>query len=1084
VHNKVILMSWISARANVGGWVSHGLLLVLLLTGQAAAQAQPGKGRKSTPEALVLFADAANFQNNMAFDLAVQEWNKLLARFPDEPKAVEARYNLGVCHLQLKQFEKAAEVLSAAIASNDPFKQREDAYLNLGWSQYSLGLPANPDWLTKADATFAALLEKFPQGKYRDQALFFRGESLYLLGKKQEAVAAYKQLVDEQTESPLRADGLYALGVTYEELKQYADAGKIYDLFLNDFAEHQLVVEVRMRKAETVLQAGDLADAEQRFAEVAAVKDFGSVDHALSRQAYCASRQEKFVQAGQLYAQLVQAHPKSVYAEEAKIAAGRAFFRAQKLDEAQKWYDRVIAEGGPHAPEAAHWQNRIYLRAGQPQKAVELATASLSKAADSPYALHLQIDLADALYELPDRRAEAVPRYLKIFQDHPDDALAPQALYNAALTCLELERFDEGLAHAAQFLEKFPENTLRPDVQNVAAECQLQLKKYDQAEAIFRGLIADQAQRPEIDPWRVRLGLVLYLQGKHDETASTLEPLLPQLKSKNDLAEAHYLIGMSYLARDNFDRAAASLAAAIEAAPKWRQADETLLHLSRAQRRLNQLDQARATAQRLLKEFPDSSQVPQAHLRLAEYADAAEDYAAAIENYGTVISTWPDSPLVPFARYGRGLAALRQGDAAAAVASLSELLTATPDHRLVPQARRERAIARQRTGEFAGAVEDVQAYLKAAPNAADAADVLYVRGLSEVGLKQLDAAVATFQSILEKHPDYAAADKVLYELGWAYKTLGKENEAAVQFTQLAARFSGSSLAAEARFHVGEQAYTNRDYQAAREAYAAARAAGASGELAEKLLYKLGWAHYQLKHYEPAAEAFAAQLQAAPAGPLAADGLFMQAECLMKLEKFAEALPAYVLARQSQPSSPEIAVLILLHGGQSAAQLEKWDESLAWLSEIGQKHPETPYLAEALYEQGWAQQNLNKLAEALDLYSQASEKSRSEVGARARFMMGEIHFAQKNFAEAIAQFQRVMYGYGGAQAPEEIKRWQAKAGLEAGQCAALLAGQASGPEEKNAQVENARKFFRYVTEQHPQATEAAAAAAEQLKKLGG
>src|SRR5690606_21992177 len=118
-------------------------------------------------------------------------------------------------------------------------------------------------------ASFAEMLKAFPKGKFADQALYFQGESYYQLGKKQEAAAAYTELVKNFEKSNLRADALYALGVTHEELTAWADAGKTYDLFLKEFPESELATEVRMRKAETILQTGDPAAAEKIFAEVA-----------------------------------------------------------------------------------------------------------------------------------------------------------------------------------------------------------------------------------------------------------------------------------------------------------------------------------------------------------------------------------------------------------------------------------------------------------------------------------------------------------------------------------------------------------------------------------------------------------------------------------------------------------------------------------------------------------------------------------------------------------------------------------------------------------------------------------------------
>ena len=67
-------------------------------------------------------------------------------------------------------------------------------------------------------------------------------------------------------------------------MTEWAQAGKAYDLFLEGYATNELATEVRMRKAETILQQGDPAQAGSLFAAVAAVEGFAAADHALMRR--------------------------------------------------------------------------------------------------------------------------------------------------------------------------------------------------------------------------------------------------------------------------------------------------------------------------------------------------------------------------------------------------------------------------------------------------------------------------------------------------------------------------------------------------------------------------------------------------------------------------------------------------------------------------------------------------------------------------------------------------------------------------------------------------------------------------------
>jgi TolA-binding protein len=267
--------------------------------------------------------------------------------------------------------------------------------------------------------------------------------------------------------------------------------------------------------------------------------------------------------------------------------------------------------------------------------------------------------------------------------------------------------------------------------------------------------------------------------------------------------------------------------------------------------------------------------------------------------------------------------------------------------------------------------------------------------------------------------------------------------------------------------VAEDQYAQKKYADALKTYAQAKERAGQSELGEKSTYKLGWANYQQKQYEPAFKEFSEQLQKYPQGPLANDALFMQGESLFKQNKYAEALPVFQKSLQVKLSNPAMEVLAYLHGGQSASQLKQWDVAVQLLSEVPKRYAESPYVAEAYYEIGFAQQSANQVEEALKSYATAADKSRGEVGARARFMSGEAYFAQQKYTEAIQEFQRGMYGFGGENAPPEVKNWQAKCGYEAGRCCEVQIPTATDAAVKAKLVADGRKFYGFAAEKLPE-----------------
>ncbi|MCA9174562.1 MAG: tetratricopeptide repeat protein [Planctomycetales bacterium] len=1029
------------------------------------ATAANGQEAKSSPEALRHYSNAVKAHNNKAYSLAADEWSSFLEKYPRDPLATKAHYYLGVCHLQSSELDKAVAEFSGLV--KDPkFELIDDARFNLGWSQYSLGQLGKAEFYPQAVSSFAELVKANPKSDKAPEALYLQGECLYLTEKREEAAAVYARIVSEFPQSARVCDALYAQGVAWEEAKKYPEAGQAYDQFLGKCAMSELVTEVKLRKAETVLQAGQFDAAAQLFAATAATEGFELADHATYRQAFCLAKLDKFAEAAKAYASVTEKYPKSQYVARAEMFAARSFYKAGELDTSAVWLDKVLARGGEDVAEAAHWRCRVHLSKQEAAAAEKLAAATLPKAGESEFLPNLKLDEADAIYEDRDRRAAAVEKYEAIAAAHADTPVGAQAMYYAAFGSLELQQHDKSLSQARAFLAKHGQDSLAPDAQYIEAESLLHLKQYPESEQAFTKLLDSQQQHADRELWLVRRSLAMYLQKKYEETVAATKPILAEVKGKANLAETRFLIGGSEFYLKQYEPAAASLSSSLEADAAWPRADETMLLLSRCKHALGQHDEAAAAVTKLLADYPNTTLKDHAYYRLAEYQYAAGKLAEAVKTYDLCLQANPESEFIPYALYGKGWTLLKEKKYAESETALTQLLDKHAGHDLAADARFARAMARRQSNRADAALEDLAEYLKAELPVDQLCHALYEKGLAEVALKKHEDAVKTFRSVLEKKADYADGDSVLYEIGWAHKALGDEEQAIAAFAELTKQHGDSSMAAESHYHVAESLYTAQKYPEAEKEYAAARdKSDAKSDLREKSLFKLGWSLFQQQKYAEAAPQFAAQLQAAPAGDLAGDGEFMQAESLFRGEKHAEAMPLFVSAADKKLSTPTMKVLAQLHAGQCATQLKKWDEGLKLLNSIPTDFHDSPYLAEALYERGWARQNTGDKEQSLADYRQAAEKGQGIVVARSRFMAGELLFEKRDFEEAIKEFQRVMFFFGD-NADDEIKNWQAKSGYEAGRCADVQILDEQDVAKKAKYIADAKKFYEYVVQKHP------------------
>jgi TolA-binding protein len=1032
------------------------LILGAVLAGQLYAQAQSDAATRQ-------YAVAVGLQNRKLYDLAGEEWDKFLKQFPDDPRQDKAKHYLGTCYLQAGKPDQAIALLAEVVTKYPKLELLDATYLNLGVAQYQRAQKSGKaEDYARAKEAFATLAQKFPKSEHLPRALFYRGEADHHQGKSAEALASYTELIQKYPEHELAADALYALGVGQETLKQLDGAAASFASFLAKHPRHRFATEVRMRLGEARFEQKKYAEAAKLFGQASGDAEFNLADYALLRQARCSYELGEFADAAEQYWNVPRKFPKTQYYDEAVLAGGKCYYQLGKYARAREGLALVAGRDTPSAAEATHWIARSLIKEKQSDQALAELDKAIVRHRSSPMGPQLLLDRADAIYEIPDRRAESIKLYADFAAVHAADPLAPQAQYMAAFAALGTGQHATARGHCQTFLAKFSKHELAPEVVFIQAESLMALGDHTAANASYRQLADQFPRHASAGQARVRAGLALHLQKKHAEAIMTLQPIAATLSDKALAAEAHYLIGRSYAAQSDFARAVPALRASLAAKPDWAQADETLLALAHCLQQNKQTAEAATELNQFIAKFPKSEHVAEARFRLGEYAYAAGNHDQAIEHYRRVVRDHAASRFAAHALYGIGWSQFGKNDFAACVQTMSDLARQHPQSEVTPRARYVRAMAYHQTGQYEPAVADLQAFTASNPPLDDLLDARYVLGLCQVGLKRHDQAVETFAAVLKVNANYAGADKVTYEMAWALKEAGKDAESLAAFTRLAATYPKSPLAAESLFRVAESHYDAGRFAEASRAYFDAQEKAGNSEIGEKAVHKLGWSFFKLNDSEKAAQTFARQLAAFPQGELAGDAQFMIGECHFQRKAWKEALD--VFGKVAAARHPTYHALALYRSGQCAAELKQWPASAAFCKQVLDQFADFPQRPEARYGYGWALQNQEKWTEAIAEYEKVTDETNTETAAKARFMIGECYFAQKNHKEAIKNFLKVAYGY---SHPE----WVASAHFEAGRCFEVL-----------GDVPQAVQSYKTVVEKHPQSPRAATAR-ERLAALG-
>jgi len=1042
-----------------GTWAVLAMALALL-AGERAASEEPRESAAATRR----YAIAVGFQASHLPKLAAQEWRKFVAEFPRDPRLDKARHHLGVSLLQDGQLDPAIAEFRGMIAAHPESGQLDPATLNLGVALLRRADQAKQRAdLDAAIQAFAEILRRSPQGPQAPRALFYQAEALGRAGQPAEAAAAYANLIRAHPKSDLVPEATYALGVTQEARKQPDQAATTFAGFVRDHPQHALADECRLRQAEILFGQKRFAEAEALDAQATASPGFAHADYALLRQAACLQARGQLAEAAALNLTLPRKFPRSKFLNVARLAAGKSLFGANRPGPAREALEPLIREKRPEGAEAAYWTARAFLKEKDAARALAAAEAALAAYPESPARPLLEFDRADALAEIPPRRAESVAAYADFARKHPADPQAPQALYLAAFTALGVGQLDAAKTHASGLTAGYPSHPLLSEVAFVAAEAELRARRWPEAAERYRDLLYRWPESPHAEEARVRRAFALSMQKKYDEVVGSLTPDLPNFKDKALLANAQYLVGRARADQGQNEPAIVALNAALAAKPDWSQADETLLALAHCYRARDQLGEAAAALAKLLGSFPTSPVAPRAIYLLAETEAAQDRGDQALAHYREAANRSGDEATAALAQFGVGRILYRKGDWKGAVEALGGLARKYPKSEALPRALYARALAGRKLGQDAQAIEDVQAFLASKPEGDEALDARLVLGLCQSSVGQHQAAADTLGALARDHPRYAQVDQVRYELAFALKDLKREEEAASAFRQLAAASPSSPLAAEGLFRVGEYLYASARYDEAARAYGEALAKAPSPGLREKALHKLGWCAFKRDDFPAAAAAFDRQAAEVPSGPLRDDGLFLAAESDFKRSDWRAAYDRYLkVARAKTPPFPARA---LHRAGPCAGRLGDWPASASHEEELLAAFPQFDRRADARYGLGLALQNQNRLPEAIAAYEQVVKETNTETAAKAQFMIGECLFAQKKHEQAAAEFLKAAYGY-------PYEEWVGNAHFEAARCFEIL-----------KQFDPARRSYRALAEKLPDHPKAGPAR-ERLKDLHG
>lgn len=584
----------------------HGDDLAARATYYEAVNQRMAKQPEAAIELLELFVDrwpnhdlapqahfelAIGYYDQRRWQEAAETFSDIVEDFPESERVGEALYYRGNTHVARGDFDDAMVDFERAIQLDAaPPSLKDEIRFQRAWLQYR-----NGDYAEAARA-FSALHEAGPRSDEGAEALFWAAESNYQLGELNRATQLIQQYLRSYPGGEHADAAHYALGWTNFRQRDYAEAAREFNRFLEAYRSSGSTEFVPYR-TDAQLRLADSYYAMKRYSE--AIRTYRQVadqagDYALYQIAQAFYNSGEAFDAISAFRNLLRDYPDSEWAEEAQYNLGSIFFQNQDYDQAIAEYRNVI-ESHPRDPLAAKAQYGIgdaLFNAGRSGEAIEAYRVVLERYPQSEFVADAAAGIQYALISTGDEigASRAVEEFIAA---NPNSPVADELRFRQAEVAYQSGRTDKALSDLQQFVRTSKSETLLPEAYYYLGS--IYADRGQSAEAIsYLEPITDRFAASSRFPEAARRLGELYLENQQPQDALEVFRKLESAR-KDDarlLAEARYGQAMALLQLGRRGEAERLLENAIEAAPD---APETLpasLGLARVYEQSNRYEDA------------------------------------------------------------------------------------------------------------------------------------------------------------------------------------------------------------------------------------------------------------------------------------------------------------------------------------------------------------------------------------------------------------------------------------------------------------------------------------------------------------
>jgi TolA-binding protein len=278
--------------------------------------------------------------NTKQYDKALvhfREYTTQLEKAQAKQQYADALVRLADCHYIDKNYGQAVKTYDKTIDRRDP----ESDY-----ALYQKGLIfSSSDRNDEAIKSFSQIVDKYPDSRFRDEAMFQRAEIELESGNYEAAVAGFTNAIALNPKGSTLPYYFLKRAVAFSNLKQYDRSASDYKKILDEYPRHVTANEALQGLQKVLENAGTVEEFNDYVVKYKnsnpEATDLESVEFDAAKGLYFSQKYEKAIRSLEGF---LGNYPQSALGIEAKFLLAEAYFRTGKRDKSIEQHKSLLSE--------------------------------------------------------------------------------------------------------------------------------------------------------------------------------------------------------------------------------------------------------------------------------------------------------------------------------------------------------------------------------------------------------------------------------------------------------------------------------------------------------------------------------------------------------------------------------------------------------------------------------------------------------------------------------------------------------------------------------------------------------------------